>query len=331
MQDFLAHSRMAGSDLQAVTDIMRQCGTHLQYMHHQGRIHGDFKPRNIVKIVNDGNERWILIDLDASCAVGLPAGQKVTSSGFFPPEMARRELGKTVPNKSSDDSETVLASEQFEFWYFGLLLLQLLSSNAPTLWQCDQADDILEAFDLRSLAYLWDSLKLQRIGKSLKQGDKRWAAAADLALWCLQANASRRPRNMQQIFMHKFFDVTGGVLRFLASTNESWTSFVQRQAADLHSAIDKNDSEQVQRLIARGGADIGMIDESVNGSTVRPLHRGALAGDVRVMRVLLAEVLDLHLQHASLSTSSERRRTWGSSQLDQDTHAHAHTGTRFMA
>ena len=112
---------------------------------------------------------------------------------------------------------------------------------------------------------------------------------------------------MQRIFMHKFFDATGGVLRFLASTNESWASFVQRQAADLHSAIDKNDSGQVQTLIAHGGADIGMIDESVDGSTVRPLHRSAFAGDVQVMRVLLAEVLDLHLQQASSSTSSEGR------------------------
>ena len=110
---------------------------------------------------------------------------------------------------------------------------------------------------------------------------------------------------MQQIFTHKFFDVTGGVLRFLASTNESWTSFVQRQAADLHSAIDKKDSQQVQTLIAQGGADISMIDESVDGSTVRPLHRGAFAGDVQVMRVLLAEVLDWHSQQASLSRWSD--------------------------
>ena len=36
----------------------------------------------------------ILIDLDASCKIGEPAGQKVTSSAFFPPEMARYELEK---------------------------------------------------------------------------------------------------------------------------------------------------------------------------------------------------------------------------------------------
>ena len=42
------------------------------------------------------------IDLDASCDLGMRAGQKVTSSGCFPPEMARRELNKAMLDKSAD-------------------------------------------------------------------------------------------------------------------------------------------------------------------------------------------------------------------------------------
>ena len=34
----------------------------------------------------------MLIDLDASCRLGDRAGQKVTSSACFPPEMAQRSL-----------------------------------------------------------------------------------------------------------------------------------------------------------------------------------------------------------------------------------------------
>ena len=37
--------------------------------------------------------------------------------------------------------------------YLGLLLLQLATKDAPTLWQSTQADDILEDSDMRSLAY----------------------------------------------------------------------------------------------------------------------------------------------------------------------------------
>ena len=42
----LSHSRLAGNDLDAVVDIMRQIAEHAMYMHETlGRIHGDLKPR----------------------------------------------------------------------------------------------------------------------------------------------------------------------------------------------------------------------------------------------------------------------------------------------
>ena len=42
----LSHGRLAGNDLDAVVDIMRQIGEHALYMHETlGRIHGDLKPR----------------------------------------------------------------------------------------------------------------------------------------------------------------------------------------------------------------------------------------------------------------------------------------------
>eukprot|EP01049_Picozoa_sp_SAG25_P002191 SAG25_NODE_112_length_14924_cov_13.606476_7_plen_955_part_00 len=105
----LSHDHVAGNDLECVIVIMRQVSAHLEYMHETlGRIHGDLKPRNIVQIVVDGEELWILIDLDASCQLGALAGQKITSSAFFPPEMARREL-----DNGQGKAEIVLATRQF--------------------------------------------------------------------------------------------------------------------------------------------------------------------------------------------------------------------------
>jgi hypothetical protein len=79
---------------------------------------------NIVKILIEGKSFWILIDLDASCNLGDPAGQKITSTAFFPPEMARRELSK-LEGKPETDVKMVESSKQFEMWYIGLLLLQV--------------------------------------------------------------------------------------------------------------------------------------------------------------------------------------------------------------
>ena len=78
---------------------------------------------NIVMIFIEGKAFWILIDLDASCNLGAPAGQKVTSSAYFPPEMARRELD-ILMDKPDSEIELVEASVQFEMWYIGLLLLR---------------------------------------------------------------------------------------------------------------------------------------------------------------------------------------------------------------
>ena len=44
LYDYLSHSRIAGRDMEAVVDIMRQVGEHLQALHSCGQIHGDLKP-----------------------------------------------------------------------------------------------------------------------------------------------------------------------------------------------------------------------------------------------------------------------------------------------
>ena len=54
---------------------------------------------------------WNLIDLDASCAIGEMTGQKVTSSAFFPPEMARQQLAPGA--QMSAGSENWAAHTQY--------------------------------------------------------------------------------------------------------------------------------------------------------------------------------------------------------------------------
>ena len=238
---------------------------------------------NIVKIVIEGTAFWILIDLDASCNLGELAGQKVTSTAFFPPEMARRELN----NKPESDIEIVPASKQFEMWYLGLLLLQLCTKDAPTLWQSTQADNILEAEDMQSLAHFWDALKVQKVSK-IK--GKQWAPAADLTLWLLQEKASRRPESMSVVFDHKFF-TDGGSLRFLKSVDETMNDFEQRQARELATAIEgvptAGSNARVKEVLDAGGAHVNL---ALEGSTVLPIHRAARLGLVELIDLLLAEV-----------------------------------------
>jgi hypothetical protein len=93
LSDALSHARVAGRDLRGVVEIARQVAGHLRYLNEEcNRLHGDIKPRNVVKITHGMKTTWVLIDLDASCTIGTPAGLKKTSSSCYPPEMARHEL-----------------------------------------------------------------------------------------------------------------------------------------------------------------------------------------------------------------------------------------------
>ena len=228
----------------------------------------------------------MLIDLDASCNIGGLAGQKVTSSAFFPPEVAGFELEKLQGGTSVTG---IIATEKLEMWYFGLLLLQLCTKDAPTLWQSTQADTILHSSDMELLAYMWDTIKLERIRMSLQEAGQEWVTAMDLALWCLQGVAARRPCSMETVFKHKLFDSTGA-LRFLQCTDESWDELVGRQAAALHTAINCKDSMAVEGLFLLGGVHIDMLHDSFKGCTIRPLHRAAFTGDSKVLCVLINEM-----------------------------------------
>ena len=68
----------------------------------------------------------ILIDLDASCVIGARSGFKVTSSAFFPPEIAQFEFEKA----SGQATMEIIASEKLDMWHLGLMLLQVRKYNS---------------------------------------------------------------------------------------------------------------------------------------------------------------------------------------------------------
>jgi hypothetical protein len=85
LSDALSHDQLAGRDKATVVQIAHQVARHLKYLNEGcGRVHGDLKPRNLVQMLvetasGQAEVVWVLIDLDASCAIGTPAGQKITS------------------------------------------------------------------------------------------------------------------------------------------------------------------------------------------------------------------------------------------------------------
>ena len=75
-------------------------------------------------------------------------------------------------------------------------MLQLITKNAPTLFQADQADDIIKDTDFRLLAFFWDGAKFGLFRQGLKNASREWNPAVDLILWythtCTRAHTRAR-------------------------------------------------------------------------------------------------------------------------------------------
>ena len=81
----LRHDRISDPDRRHLAkQILQDLGEAISELHHDGRIHGDIKPLNIMR---EGTI-WKLIDLDVSCPIGEKYGTKLPSSGYRPPEVA---------------------------------------------------------------------------------------------------------------------------------------------------------------------------------------------------------------------------------------------------
>ena len=86
LMDVLLKERV---DLALAKEIFFTLAVALKHLHDHGRIHGDFKPGNVVRMFNG---TWMIIDLDAAVSVGKPIGAKALSTAFVGPEA--RSTGK---------------------------------------------------------------------------------------------------------------------------------------------------------------------------------------------------------------------------------------------
>eukprot|EP01045_Picozoa_sp_COSAG04_P004677 COSAG04_NODE_208_length_20334_cov_13.999852_1_plen_2534_part_10 len=201
LSDALSHDRLAGYDQAQVVKVLYQVAGHLRFLNEEcGRIHGDIKPRNLVQMLIERVMVWLLIDLDASCGIGSLAGQKVTSSAYFAPEMARQHLSSSAAGEAA---APVKASVALEMWSFGAVVYQLCTKDGATLWHSDQADNI-DDDQLQQLAHEWDEVKAAKLKRIV------WPQAAHLVSWLLQEDPAHRPQSWDQVMQHPFLAPEAG-------------------------------------------------------------------------------------------------------------------------
>jgi len=211
------HEHIAGKDFLAIRHIAAHLAEGLDHVHAKGGIHADLKPLNAV----GDRDTWKIIDFDVFCTLGQPFGNKVPSSGYCPPEMARVLLRAMNEQGGVDGAKLAeyKASEAYDLWSFGVVLFHLCFGRP--LWLTDINDNVtLE--DLRTLASVPDALLKSRIRKALSKGLDRDATtdlktAADLLLKLLEPNEKTRLANfyeqadspMKSVLKEPFFQVQG--------------------------------------------------------------------------------------------------------------------------
>jgi serine/threonine protein kinase len=113
-------------DLTLAKEIFSSLAEGLQHLHDNERIHGDFKPLNVVRMVNG---QWMLIDMDGAVSFDAPVGAKALSTAFVGPETTfegeNQEIGFRVPQKYNTVSKDVawnqMTHDANKFRYFTAL------------------------------------------------------------------------------------------------------------------------------------------------------------------------------------------------------------------
>ena len=204
----LTHERFAG-DWPLVRKIGLDLIKALAHLHDKGRIHADLKPLNIVRV----GARWQLIDLDVSCPLNERFGDKVPSSGYCPPEMAR--VLRDATRRTGEIELTMLSaydksSVAYDLWSLGCVLYHLCFGK--TLHHTNH-DDNVTPNELRSVG-AWGEAAINRAMYRLEAGaldTKEAKAAVDLIKKLLTPSADGRLAHfkpgveMASVAEHPFF------------------------------------------------------------------------------------------------------------------------------
>lgn len=311
--DVCSKERLAGYTPTLIIETLRSIFTCVLCLHSAGVVHGDLKPRNILRTADKWDteqqtDQYILCDLDASAALGKPIGEK-SSSAYAPPERERRQqqthtdhyhiIEDTMPAQWKhvshpddpcyyyDDArnkrmQTIPADTKFDVWSLGVVTFELCAGEK--LFRQDLCNDELVEDADRTRLQTWhtiDDAELEPVfglqEASATEQQKHNAKA--LIRWCLKGKASERP-TVQQMLDHPFITGSG-----LANQPMQYFAFLS------HSQLDASGTVATLYHLAKQKGLFCWIDMRQEVLTLDGMRQGVRDSDVFIL-VLSQHVLN---------------------------------------
>ncbi len=177
----IEHERALASWPEECVRAARQVASALARLHASGVVHGDVKPRNVVR----AGAAMVLIDMDAAGPAGAPVARK-SSSAFAPPELASSIL--SAAGAEEGEAAPLAASPAQDAWAFGATLFAMLTGS--TLLHADAADNAVGgSAALAQLAEWSDASRAAALARAEPFGRE----ACSLLSQLLHREPSKRP------------------------------------------------------------------------------------------------------------------------------------------
>jgi serine/threonine protein kinase len=223
--DCFSKEQLAGVNHPVVVATICSILRCVEALHEAGLVHGDLKPRNILRqdhfdlqhttmpdvdaaaadsVGTDSQnaDKWILCDLDATASVQCDLGDK-TSSAYAPPECqydAREKRHRKV-------GERVPAAKSYDVWSLGIIIFELVSG--VRLFRQDLCNDDLSETADRTRLQVWHTIDDEELAPVFEKADSKLVSneqkqqAKALIRWCLKGDPNERP-TVQQMLGHPF-------------------------------------------------------------------------------------------------------------------------------
>lgn len=217
LNEIIASERLAEEPLDVIRQSGRKVLNLIQNLHNKGVVHGDVKPKNVVRV----DRALMLIDLDMAITIGSsdpPAhANKEKFSGstaYAAPELHRwmSEHEATVDAGTFDGSspvDTLSSPQQIDLWSFAVTLYEMATGSPLFQNSYDRAT-------APALAKLndWTGLDPEHLIQiESLHGATESAALRDVLVWSLDSVAASRPKSVAELTTHAFFDPRGGAMR----------------------------------------------------------------------------------------------------------------------